>query len=167
MTQFFYFFIIMALFTLGCSKPDPHPELRDPIYIDLQAKEKELATSIESEKKNLDEASAKMSAASPQTGQIKYARKHYFETKKRLEKIQQLHRYYKLRIESRAIEAQDAYLDAYDKKQPESWPNKDEFEEYRARESARMKSRNWSVKERIEIEKAAAAPINKPAGGGH
>lgn len=152
---------------MGCSKPDPHPELRDPIYNDLLANEKELATSIESEKKNLEEALAKVTAASPQTGQIKYARKHYFETQKRLEKIKQLHRYYQLRIESRTIEAQDSYLDAYDKKQAEAWPNKDEFEEYKARESARTKNRNWSVKERIESEKAAAAPSAKPPGGGH
>lgn len=154
-------FLCLALLLAACHKPEPNPELRDPIYSDLEAKKKELEGQISTEKKNLEEADGQIKKAVPQTGQIKFARKHYFEIKANLEKLQQLQKYYALRMESRKNEDQTEYLKAFEKDQP--WPDPQEFDDYKTQESARFKKRTWNVKERIEQERALANP--KPAGG--
>lgn len=155
-------FCCLALILIACNKPDPNPELKDPIYADLEARRKQIEGEIEAEKKNLEEAQAEIDKAVPQTGQVKFAQKHYYEIKNRIEKLQQQALYYKLRHESRMQEARESYLKAY--KKGESWPDPQEFEDYRISESARTKSRNWSVKERMEKELPSGSESKAKAG---
>ncbi len=160
-----YFVVLFILVLSACNKPDPHPELRDPIYKDIEAKQKELAGAIESEKKALEEAEIKLKAVVPQTGQIKFARKRVFESKARIEKLEQLRRYYTIRLESRKLEAQDEYLDAFGRGKGGEWPAPEAYADYQINESARTKSRNWSVKERIEEELKSSSPASSTKGG--
>ena len=157
--------LILPLFFLGamgCHKPDPHPEAMDPIYKDIEKAQGEVKSQLDSESKAFEEAKNEVKKVVPQTGQIKYAQKHYFDSVARLQKLKQLHRYYTLRLKSRESEAQELYLKAFAKDQP--WPDPEEFEVYKITESARTKSRHWSVKERIEKERGPA--MEKPAGEG-
>lgn len=154
----------------SCQKPDPRPELRDPIYQDIQEKIKEVSAVVETEKKNLEEAEAKMKASVPQTGQIKYSSKKYYETEKRLRKAQQLLKFYELKLKSREDFAQDQYLLYYDDKKADQWPPKEDFIEYQSQERARFKTRVWSVKKRIEEElgqSGGSEKGEKPNKGGH
>jgi DNA repair ATPase RecN len=159
------FLVLFLLVLSACNKPDPHPELRDPIYKDIEAKQKELTGAVESEKKALEEAEKNLSAVVPQTGQVKFARKRVFEIKARIEKLEQLKRYYTVRLESRKFEAQDEYLSAFDQGKGTEWPAAESYTDYQTQESARTKSRNWSVKSRIEEELKASAPPPAPKGG--
>lgn len=158
-------FILLVL--CACNKPDPNPELRDPIFRDLEAKQKEASAALEAEKKTLEEAEKTLAGVVPQTGQIKFARKRLFESKARIEKLEQLKRYYTLRLESRKYEAQDDYLTAFDKGQGKEWPPAEDFADYQVQESARTKSRNWNVKKRIEEEKGPPPAAAGPPKGGH
>ena len=154
--------LILPLFILGaagCHNPDPHPEAMDPIYKDIEHAQGEIKGQIESEAKNLEEAKATLKKVVPQTGQIKFAQKHYFDSLARIEKLKQLQRYYALKLKSRESEAQELYLKAFEKDQP--WPEPEEFETYKITEMARTKSRHWSVKDRIEQERGLAS--EKPA----
>lgn len=135
---------------VGCRSPEANPELRDPIYSFLKAKEAQVAGQIAGETKALEEAAGVLKKAVPQSGQVKFAKKHYYTIKDRLEKLEQQRRYYEIRQKSRIAEARESYLQAFHKK--EEWPRPEEFEEFKIQESAREKSRNWSVKERIQEE---------------
>lgn len=156
------FFVFLGLLC-ACNKPDPNPELKDPIYLDLETRIKEVEGQLATEKKNLEDANNELKKAVPQTGQIKFARKHFFDVKARMEKLNQELRYYKSRKETRIYEARNSYMDAFEKKEP--WPDPKEFEEYGIAESARKKSRIWSVKERIAKESSSASE-KKPVGEG-
>ncbi len=153
--EHFVKFIILTLLGLilcACEKPDPTPELRDPIYRDVESRLKELTAIVESEKKAVAEAEAEVKKAVPQTGQIKFATKHLFDAKKRLEKAEQLKRYYEVRLEGRKWEARQSYAQYYNQKMADKWPPREELAEYQAQEANRTKKREWSVKSRIEQE---------------
>ena len=47
--------IIAAWVTLGCSKKDPNPELRDPIYKDLKSQTELHQKEVDDQKKMLSE----------------------------------------------------------------------------------------------------------------
>lgn len=161
-------FLVFLGVLSACNKPDPNPELKDPISQDIQSNIKSIEAQLATERKNLADAEGEIKKAVPQTGQIKFARKHYFDVKARMEKLEQELRYYRLREESRKYEARADYLKAFDKK--EAWPSPEEFENYKIAESARKKSRNWSVKERILKENSSASekkPAGEGGGGGH
>lgn len=168
MTRAVVFFLLSTLFCLvGCRKPNPQAYLQDPIYKDLDARQKAIVSQITAEEATLAEAKASMTKAAPQTGQIKFAKKHYYDSVARLEKLKQQKLYLEVRIKSRESEALREYLDYYNQKKEADWPPKETFEEYKAREEARTQQKVWNVKERIEKEKAKDAGPKKPAGGGH
>lgn len=168
MTRSVVFLFITALLCLvGCRKPNPQAYLQDPIYKDLDSSQKAIISQITSEEATLAEAKANMEKAAPQTGQIKFAKKHYYDSLARLEKLKQQKIYYDVRIKSRESEALREYLDYYNQKKEAEWPPKEAFDEYKAREEARAQQKVWSVKKRIEEEKQKDAGPKKPAAGGH
>lgn len=140
---------ILIIFTLAaCSKPDPNPELKDPIYADIQTKLGAANAALEAEKKKLEGFEKDMEAVVPQTGQIKYAQKRLYESQANITRLEQEVEYLKLKVEQRLKTAQASYKKAYAKK--EEWPDPKEYSSYQAEEKLRNAKRSWDVKQRMK-----------------
>lgn len=140
---------ILIIFTLSaCSKPDPNPELKDPIYADLQTQLGAATASLEAEKKKLEGYQKDLEGVIPQSGQIKYAQKRVFESQAAVNKFEQEKDYLTLKIEQRKKAAVISYRKAFAKK--ESWPDPKEFESYQAEQKLRKAKREWDVKARMK-----------------
>lgn len=161
-------FILSSLFLSGCKKPNPHPELIDPIYLDLQRELGEAQKAVDAEKANLAEHKKNLGLAVPQTGQIKFAQKRYNDSVAMIEKLSQMVKYWELRIETRQKEARKSYLEAYNKEKP--WPDPKEWEEYHSVQKMQHIPKTWSVQNRINelglTKKAKPAGGNSHGGGG-
>lgn len=145
----FYISIIalLFLFAAGCEKPHPHPELLDPIYSDMLKMEDEYKKAAESEKKNLEEFELALKNVVPQTGQIKYAQKRYYESLARYERMKQMELYWGVRAKSRKRSDSIEYIKAFNKK--EVWPNPDEYKEYKSFKDAQKPIRPWKLEDRM------------------
>jgi len=143
---FLSFFTITVI--LGCSKPNPNPELLDPIYLDIQselgAKESALKTAEELLKQREEEEKSVV----PQTGQIKFARKRLYDAEKSIERLKQEIKYLELRLQSRKREAKQTYITAYHDKKP--WPNPSEWQTYQEKKKVMSDRGPWNVNARIE-----------------
>lgn len=157
--KFRIFMLIFCVFAAGCNKPNPNPEHLDPIYAELEKEKKDMESAISAESKQLAEFKEALAAVKPQTGQIKYAEKRYYESLAKVEKMKQMLSYLEIHIESRKKSAKRAYLKAFYKKEP--WPDPKEYETYKAQKQLEAAPRAWDAKARIEKMKApvkAAAP---------
>lgn len=140
---------ILIIFTLSaCNKPDPNPELKDPIYSDLQAQLGSTSAALEAEKKKLEGFQKDVETVIPQTGQVKYAKKRFFESETRVAKLQQEEEFLKLKIEQRKKAAVLSYKKAFEKK--EAWPDPKEYSSYQAEQKLRTAKREWDVKQRLK-----------------
>ncbi len=166
------FLLGLSVLQISCNRKDPNPEVRDPLYLELQAKLKEAEQELAAAQAQYAEAEANLAKVTPQTGQIKYASKRLWSSAERIIKLQQIVRYFEIKIESQKWRAKEEYLISYYKKTP--WPNEKPREDFRAMYKARQIERNWSAKARREElnlpvgRKPAAVTAPKPAeGGGH
>lgn len=159
--------IIVALLLSSCSKPDPNPELKDPIFADLQATLDTTAKSLETERKNLEGHEKELREAVPQTGQIKFAQKRVNETKERITRLGQEMQYLEMKIEARKRLAKKSYAESFKNGQP--WPDPKEWESYSAEKRLRNAKRNWDVKERMKelSPTETKTPESKESGGKH
>lgn len=140
--------LIITICFLGCNKPNPHPELIDPIYADLQKRFADVKKLADDQKKIVLDFEKQLKEVKPQTGQIKYAEKRYYESKLVLEKLEQLASYYEIRIESRLKFAKSEYLKAWNEKR--SWPDPAEFKEYESISNEQHKKMSWNAQDRIK-----------------
>lgn len=146
--RFFSFLItILVVSIVGCSRPDPNPELMDPIYSDLNSQLGETSRGIVEEEKKLEEHKKALSEVIPQTGQIKFATKRVFESEARIVKLKQEQQWLALRIEERKAYTKDKYLRAF--KNKELWPDPAELEQYKLEKKLRSAKRTWDVKQRL------------------
>lgn len=143
-----FFAIFLGLLAFSCNKPDAKPELRDPIYQDMMAQKEITARDLAAAQKSLEEHQANLSNVVPQTGQIKYAEKRFWEAKKLVETLSQQEKYWIIRIRERIKYARTAYLKAYEK--GESWPDSKEIDEYMAEKRLRQAKKKWDVKQRMD-----------------
>lgn len=164
-----FLLLIITICISGCNKPNPHPETLDPIYADLQKRAADAKKAAEDEKKTIQEHEKEMKEAKPQTGQIKYAEKRFYESKLRHEKLLQLASYFEMRAESRIQYARTEYMKAWNKKEP--WPNPSEYKEYLSTTEAQFKKKAWNANDRItkylEENPNLVHKVKKPESGGH
>lgn len=147
--QFMKLFSILCLCLMiaACNKPDPNPELMDPIYKDLSSSITSLNQQLEAEQKALEENETNLKQVIPQTGQNKYAEKRIRESKERIIKLNQEKAYIELKLEAQKRKAKKSYLLAYNK--GEIWPNSKDWDEYQIQKKFRTASPIWDVKKRI------------------
>lgn len=160
-------YLLCLLFILafsGCSKPDPAPELKDPIYSDLNNQYAATTQAIDAEKKVLEGHLKDLSGAIPQTGQTKLAQKRVRESKDKITRLEQEAKYLKLKIDARKKTARSSYQEAY--KSQKAWPDPNEWKVYEAEKRFREAKRNWDVKQRIKDELGPKEQKN-PAAEGH
>jgi len=160
----------LALLLSGCDKPNPNPELLDPVYADLSKKAEEIKKQAEAAKAAVVDAQKEADAAVPQTRQIEYATKRLNEAKIKLLRAEQIARYYEIRTESRVATDKAEYSKAFSQKKP--WPDPAEYQQFLDSErlatehptkwdaNARRKELGFSVK---ADKKADEKPAEKKA----
>lgn len=143
-----FILIIISTWLLACNKPNPTPELVDPIYIDLQQQAQSAKKELESEIKKNEGYKKEVESAVPQTGAIKYAQKRFFESEARVDKLKQEVKFYELKVDSRKQFARKMYAKAY--KNGEIWPNEEEFVAYKTQKALSNIETSWKTKKRVE-----------------
>lgn len=157
--------ILLSLSLVACNKPDPNPELKDPIYNDLHSAAAEASQLLEAEKKNLEGFEKELSDVVPQTGQVKYAQKRVRESKEKIVRLEQEKQYLELKIEARKRESKKSYSKAF--KKGETWPDPQEWNSYQTEKRLRNAKRTWDAKERIKEVGLGEQKTPEPAAGGH
>lgn len=156
---------ILSLALFACNKPDPNPELKDPVFSDFQSMLAGTSQELEAEKKNLEGFEKELADAIPQTGQIKYAQKRVRETKEKITRLEQEEQYLKLKVEARKKESKTSYSVAF--KKGETWPNPQEWTDYQTQKRFRNAKKSWDVKERMKEVGLGQEKTPEPAAGGH
>jgi hypothetical protein len=146
-------FLVLLIILAGCNRPNPYPELKDPIYRDIENDLRNAAREVEAAIKEKDQAYAQIQTAQIQTGEIKAKWSSFYEAEKRLEKVRQKHKYLELRLDSRKTEARKTYQDAFAKGEP--WPDPEEFRLYMIAKNAREAPRDWDQRLKLELEKSS------------
>lgn len=169
------FVLLLSLLFAGCNKPDPQPEKKDAIYLDMVTEMGIAEKNLVEAQKKLEEHKKDLESAIPQTGQIKFAQKRYFAAEQAVNQLQQQIKYWTIRTESRRNYIRKKCMEAFIK--GESCINESEMAEYEAEKRLRRAKLNWDVKERredflkeqAEAKKASAAGAEgaAPSGGGH
>lgn len=160
--------ITLGIILFGCNKKDPNPELRDPMSLELETRKKLAESELAAAKESLKEAEGNLAKVVPQTGQIKYATKRLNDANNRITKLEQVIKYFEIKLESQKFRARESYLTAFYDKKP--WPNEEEKENFDLMVKAHEVERNWSAKNRREalgFPNGHEAPAKKPASEGH
>lgn len=154
-----FFFLF---FSVGCDKPEPEPEKKDPIYQDLLSELSLAEKNIAEMEKQLAEHRTTLEKVVPQTGQIRFAQKRLFETEKTLELFKQQKKYWTLRAESRRDYIRKASYEAFIKKS--KLDTSAEYQEYLAEKRLRRARLEWDAKQRRQdFLKAEGIKEPKPA----
>ena len=141
--------LFVLIFTIvACNKPNPNPELADEIYSDLKSSAEASEKDVESEKKKLEAAKKELEAVVPQTGEIKYAQKRFFESEAKLQRLEQVQKYYALKAEARLKYTKLEYLKAFKAGKP--WPTEEEIESYRTYKLLSQKEPSWDSRKRVQ-----------------
>lgn len=135
---------LCTMFFSACSRPNPTPEVLDPIYNDLlqrSALAKTAAESAKSEVKSLKEQLLNLPARD-----ITRKKLQQDLSKKEMQVMvaEQESLYYEIRAGQRKKYAREEYLKAFDKGQP--WPDPKDFETYKLERKLRDAPREWSNK---------------------
>jgi hypothetical protein len=159
-----FFSLAVIHLSFSCSKRNPNPELLDPIYLDLLALEGEAQKAVAVEEGFLAEHEKALKSVVPQTGQIKYAEKRYWESINRVTKARQQARYYEVKRRARKLQARRDYSIAYSRGLP--WPPPSEYSEYSSKKAIEANvGKKWSAKDRVESLRVPEQP--QKAAGGH
>jgi hypothetical protein len=152
---------ILTVFSVGCNKPNPNPELLDPVYLDIEKDRKAFEANIVSIKEEVEGHKKNLNAVEPHTGQIHYARKRLYEAEMILQRNIQQEKYLRVRLQSRKDEVFLKYMKAFKDKAP--WPDPKEYADYLSLKSMRAAPPQWRPRERLEKYKAELAGPRKPA----
>lgn len=150
--------ISICMTLLACNKPDPNPELKDPIYNDLNSRFASTNQALEAEKKALEGHEAALKDVIPQTGQILYAKKRIYDSQAKIAKLSQEAKYLELKIASRKRESKISYTEAF--KKGEAWPNPSEFAIYESQSKLQGVKPTWDAAARVR----ALAPSSNKGG---
>lgn len=156
------------IFLLSCNKPNPNPELIDPIYFEINSEIFEVQNRIGSAEKELIEAEGELKKVVPQTGRQRYSQDKVFEIKNKIIRLEQLKKYYQIKLESQKIKSRKDYVKAFNEKSV--FPNPSRLNEYKEKQKASRMPTNWDSKKRLQEYKDSIAnagkPKAEPGGGG-
>ncbi len=160
-----FFLIFVSFFFFACNKADPTAYTRDPVLSDYKSQLAAATSEAESLKKELIATDKEIHEAPPQTALINLNKKKLQEIKNRLAKLEQQIRYWNIRIESRAREAQKEYLQAHSENK--EWPNRQELESYFTEKRLRQAKIKWDHKDRLEQHKKSNQDSQKKKSMAH
>lgn len=136
------FLLCFLIFGLGCSGKDPHPELRDPIYLDLRSMVGEYKKQVQDTQKQIEALGHDIKSAEPNTRELALFRKDYRKANVHLKFLTQKLKYYQIREERRKLEDRLHYSQALS--QEREWPDPDEHRAYLANKKLRNAPSNWN-----------------------
>lgn len=137
--------LICALITLSaCKKEDPNPELKDPIFSDLQKRSSDAAKTYEEELKKLEDAKSKLAKSEAGSIEHKNFRRDIANSEIALVGMRERKRYYEIRAERRMYEGRLAYKEAFAR--GEEWPNPREYSDYLVNIRLREVPKNWNAR---------------------
>ncbi len=168
--------IIAASLTCGCSKEDPHPEVRDPIYKDLKSQADLHQKEVEEQKKFLGEFKVEMAKTEANSMERKDFRIKIAKAESNIKNHEQWAHFYRIRTERRAVVDKVTSKEARLADKP--WPDPSEYSDYLVNKRLREVSLNWNSRvprlqdrlpKKVMVEKDGeaenAAPERKPASG--
>lgn len=136
--------VLSTVAVVGCTRPNPTPEVLDPIYADLVQRStlaKGAAEAAKNEAKKLREDLEKLPARD-------ITRRKTLEDISKQESRQNVAEqeglYYEIRAEQRKQYARAEYSKAFEKSEP--WPDPNDFETYKLQRKLRDAPREWSSK---------------------
>jgi hypothetical protein len=132
-------------FLASCSKRDPSPELSDVIFVDLKNELEIAQKNFATEEAQNTKAKSDLDKVVPQTGQIKYAKKRYFESLNNLDLYKQQVKYFEITLALRRAEARSRYLESL-VADGRAWPDAKEIEDYRIRLKLQKAKLVWNKK---------------------
>ena len=157
--KFLVLFSAILLCFSACEKRDEAPELKDPIYIDMNSQLSAAEKSANDARLKILEGTNELKSAVPQTGQSKLAQKKIFQAEKLKSIYEQQIKYWKIRINERAMQARIEYNKAFTAK--EKWPKPEEYERYLSEKRLRLANIQWDAKSRLEDYKKSFPDLNK------
>lgn len=138
-------FALIAALTLGaCSKEDPNPELRDPIYADLGKRQADAQKAYEEASAKIKELVEKLEKAEANSLEKRDMERDLRKYRKVALDSEQMARYYKIRVERRRIVDKAAYREALEAKK--EWPYPDEYSDYLTNRRLHEISLNWNAR---------------------
>lgn len=137
-------FLTAFLFLAGCRKPDPNPELRDPIYQAVKKEADESEKALDAAKKAKALAYEQLRNAEARTIELKDAEREYWKAVKTVDQLTTAARYLRIRSERRKLEARLSYQKAFDAGKEQNWPDPDEYAGYLTNKRLREASLNWN-----------------------
>ena len=157
--------LMLIGFTLGlvaCTKPDPIPEERDPIYQDLVKREAEHTKLAEEAAAKVIELRTQLEKAEPNTIEKKdIVRDLAKNTSAKLDH-EQWARYYRIRVGRRKMVDRMTYKVAFDTQKDKDWPDAKEYQDYLTNRRLIESPRNWSIRvPKLQDRLAAAAAPKK------
>jgi hypothetical protein len=152
----------IAFVLAGCHRPDPHPELSDPIYMDLKAEQQQIEKNLASNGEALEKAKA-LYRKSPQYSQPRFdgQEKWISAVKEQLDLTQKL-----LIVRKNLANRRTLVLKSYEKafEEGKSWPPKEEYEAYKALNHMRnLAAEPEQTKEARKIAQEESHTKKKPA----
>lgn len=135
---------LMCATLCGCSKEDPHPEARDPIYADLVRRLTEHQKAVDEAKGKITELTDSLEKAEPNTIEKRDIERDLAKYKHQLLDSDQWARYYKIRSERRRIVDKIVYREAF--AAGKEWPDPHEYSDYLTNRRLVEINRNWNAR---------------------
>lgn len=151
MRLFLPFIFLSSLFALGCRQADPTPELRDPIYADIQSKLKEAELVKKEAVEKFKFTQQLVERIQPQTEDYQASWKKYFEADQELRKAEQMIHYWNLKLISRKYSSRNSYIRHYNNKNEDQWPKLGEYHRYTTNQRLMNAPRKWDSKKMAEL----------------
>lgn len=139
-----FLFMITTLCLVACKQEDPNPELKDPIYSDLQKRASEFKKGLEEEIKKQTDLKATLHKHEPNSLELKNAQRDLEASLKASLELDQKARYFDIRARRRLYEDRVAYREAFAK--GEQWPNPREYSDYLVNMRLQAAPKNWGAR---------------------
>ena len=124
-------------------------ELKNPLYLEFQKELDEAKKELDAELKAFEEHKAAVEKAVPQTGQIKYAQKRYYESLSRQNRAKQRILYQTIKLNTQRTKSRLEHKQAAAQDKP--WPDPAKHQEYMDLKALRQRTRIWSASERRKL----------------
>ena len=102
-------FMTPVLIFSGCKKEDPNPELKDPIFKDLDRRATEHQKTYEEVKEKIAELRSSIAKTEPRTIDLKNLKRELEKEQKLLRVSEEQARYYRIRAQRRKLTGRIAY----------------------------------------------------------
>ena len=130
------------MFMVACSKEDPNPELKDPIYQDLLSEHKKYKKMLEDGEKEITKLKEELDNVDVRSIDRKIQAREYQKAIRNIVKLREQTEFYRIKSELRKVYGRKAYRIAF--RENKEWPDPKEFEDYNTNKKLRAAPRNWS-----------------------